>query len=214
MILLKLICFREIGNTLKLDMGTASLLLALLASGGLAAERSSLDACDAEDTALSHLADPLLLPGCERSFHHEDELLESSCLHDTATALAADGSAAACAALRKQWFRAARAIEKAQWLTSATERARVRSFAQAFRSGAAEIVALVLRGGSGVENTVIPAIQWAQNQSSVAVLVRYSPKKHGPVSVASVEEPEISLSSTSIAFKGLGRPNSSAFCMC
>ena len=185
-----------------------ALLCCLLAVARVPA--TPADPCDPEETAVAYLREPLLLPGCTAAFDDEDALLASSCLGDTATALAADGSAAACVAIRKQWWRGAQAIDTAQWLRSATERARVRSFAQAFRAGAADVVALVLRGGSAAQNAVVPAVQWAQNQTVVAVMVRYSPKKHGPVSVANVEEPEVAINSSHISFKGLGRPNSRA----
>lgn len=47
-------------------------------------------------------------------------------------------------------------------------------------------------------------MQWAQNQSHVAVAVRFSPKKHGPVSVSRIERPEVIFSSTHLSFTGQG----------
>ena len=53
---------------------------------------------------------------------------------------------------------------------------------------------------------VTPAVLWAQNESCVALAVRFSPKKHGPVSVASVDEPKVELNDSHVYFEALAHP--------
>lgn len=52
-----------------------------------------------------------------------------------------------------------------------------------------------------------PACQWAQNHTTVALAVRYSPKKHGPVSVASVKEPQVVLNESHVSWTAIARPH-------
>ena len=91
------------------------------------------------------------------------------------------------------------------------ERVPIRQFLEAYRAGASAIVTLVRppstrrAGGDGERALITPACQWAQNASVVAVSVRYSPKKHGPVSVANVDEPRVSLNATHVEFDALAR---------
>ena len=56
-------------------------------------------------------------------------------------------------------------------------------------------------------SVVVPAVQWAQTKSVVHVLVRFSPKKHGPVSVATVDEPDVALNATHLRFSATARPS-------
>lgn len=177
-------------------------LLWAACSFGAAMGETLDDACDPSNSAKSLLLSPLRLPGCDEQFDTETALLASSCLADAGTH---DGSDAACRSIRRQWWQAARALEKSGWLSHASGRQRTRHFAQAFRAGAAEVVALVLRGGSAAESTVVPAVQWAQSKTAVAVLVRFSPKKHGPVSVANVDEPEVTLNGSHVSFRAAAR---------
>ena len=77
----------------------------------------------------------------------------------------------------------------------------------AYKDGAASVAQLALAGGAESVSVVVPAVQWAQTKSVVHVLVRFSPKKHGPVSVATVDEPDVALNATHLRFSATARPS-------
>ena len=160
--------------------------------------------CDASATHKSFMTTPIELQGCPSSpFADEATLVRELVQCPDA---AADG-AAACLAMRRGWRRAARTLTES---TDAAGRTAIRHFAEASRAGAESVVKLLGRSSSGAPpsstpSTIVPACQWAQNDTIVAVAVRFSPKKHGPVSVANVDEPDISLNATHVRFHAFAR---------
>ncbi|KOO28769.1 cs domain-containing protein [Chrysochromulina tobinii] len=109
--------------------------------------------------------------------------------------------ATVCAALRRGWQSAARALVR-----TATDagRTRIRHFAEFRRRETTSVVQLLQSTVHTADATIVPAVQWAQNGSTVAVMVRFSPKKHGPVSVSVVDKPEVSLTASHLSFTGEG----------
>jgi hypothetical protein len=81
----------------------------------------------------------------------------------------------------------------------------VRQFSE-HRRREATAVMQVLQGEAHTKAAVVvPAVQWAQNGSQVSLAVRFSPKKHGPVSVASLEEPRVLLTEKHLSFSAAGQ---------
>ena len=82
-------------------------------------------------------------------------------------------------------------------------RHQVRHFAEHRRKGNGRVQ--LLQGAAHTKAAVVvPAVQWAQNSSLVAIAVRFSPKKHGPVSVASVEQPKVLITEKHLSFSAAG----------
>ena len=158
----------------------------------------ALDGCNPKATATDFQTAPISM--CETSFDDESTVLASTC-----TAAAADD---VCRMVRRGWWSAAKAYLPS---VAEAERARIRKFMEAHRAGAASIVALLRQGKGSLGSTldertvVTPACQWAQNDSVVSLAVRFSPKKHGPVSVANVDEPSVDLNATHLTFGALAR---------
>lgn len=155
---------------------------------------AQIDACEPTATSLALASDSI--SACSATFDSEDHLLASSCTEDVE-------AEAVCRMMRRGWWRAAKLT-----LPSVPDekRANIRKFLEAYRTGAGSIIQALQRGGGGERSLIVPACQWAQNQSVVAVMVRYSPKKHGPVSIASVDEPRVHLNSTHLEFEALANP--------
>lgn len=171
-------------------------MLPLLLGAALAL---SDDACSTASSLSTFVSDPVQPPGCATPFADEDALLSANCI------AAGDALApATCAAIRKQWWRAAKAMAA---LLSDADRNQARRFAMAYKDGAASVAQLALAGGAESVSVVVPAVQWAQTKSVVHVLVRFSPKKHGPVSVATVDEPDVALNATHLRFSATARPS-------
>lgn len=166
-----------------------------------------MDPCDADTTDVRLMSVPIQLASCSAgSFDTEKAILESDCA--ASGGMDADTDAI-CLMLRRHWWRAVKLL-----LPTISARDRVRRFADTIRTGAGAVVdSSRLQGarrwtGGNEESVVTPAVQWAQNGSVVAVAIRFSPKKHGPVSVASVLEPSVELKDQSIKFsaKANGKP--------
>ncbi len=154
---------------------------------------------------------PVRVNGCDQeTFLDEDSCLRAPCfaaprLAAEDAALDEDGASLVCLMIRHGWWRAARTATQR---LGQEEKLRVRRLAEAQRAGASEVVQLLLRGGSDrmryggqVTSEVVPACQWAQSGRVIALAVRFSPKKHGPVSVASVTHPRVELSEASLTFR-------------
>ena len=161
------------------------------------------DACSASASATALLAAPLQPPCCESApGGGEDELLASGCVRECASAVPAW---MVCLAVRRGWWRLARALLPR--LADGGERDQLRQFAQSIKDGAASVVSLQQLGGADDAALVVPAVQWAQSRTSVHVLVRFSPKKHGPVSVSTVSSPSVVINSSHVEFSAHGAPN-------
>ena len=181
-------------------------LAILVGAAATATSKPTVDACDARETATALLSMQISLPGCPEPFDDEELLTKSTCVQSASNANAAH---AVCLAVRRHWWGAAKVIER---VLDSPSRLRARAFVQTFKSGAAGVIALIIaegRYGSDMP-LVLPAVQWAQTVSQVNMLVRFSPKKHGPVSVSTVEEPEVALNETHVCFTAFGRPHSRA----
>ena len=123
-------------------------------------------------------------------------------------AAAVEDASSVCLMMRRGWWSATKLATRS---VSDDGRRRIRAYADVMKTGAAGIVDSTRNQGArrwtdSEESMVNPACQWAQNQSVVAVMVRYSPKKHGPVSIASVDEPRVHLNSTHLEFEALANP--------
>ncbi len=158
-------------------------------------------ACSADVSAAALLAAPLQPPCCDAVPGGEDELLASGCGRDCAAAVPAW---MVCLAVRRGWWRLARALLPR--LADGGERDHLRQFAQSVKDGAARVVSLHQLGGSDDAAIVTPAVQWAQSRTAVHVLIRFSPKKHGPVSVSTVTSPSLQINASHVAFTAHGAP--------
>jgi hypothetical protein len=162
-----------------------------------AAVQEDHDPCSIADTSASFLSRPLELASCPTAFDSEAALLSASC----AEAASHDG-VPICLAMRRGWFDAASMLSRLS--VSAAGYARVRNFVESWKREATSVVQLLQTDTHTKTALVVPACQWAQNASVVAVAVRFSPKKHGPVSVASVEEPRVLLTERHVSFSATG----------
>ena len=165
------------------------------------------DPCAAEVTDVTLMHSPIRLAACSSvTFDTEEALLQSECAAAGGTEADVD---AVCLMLRRQWWPAVKLV-----LPSISERTRIRQLADAIRTGAGAVVDTSrLQGaqrwtGGNEDSVVTPAVQWAQNGTVVAVAIRFSPKKHGPVSVASVLDPSVAIEDRSVKFaaKAKGKP--------
>jgi hypothetical protein len=176
----------------------------------VAAAAATEEVCDPAATATRLRAAPLLPPCCEETdlaspeelaAPDEQSLLDDGCLARCERPPRAED---VCLAVRKRWWRAARALLQK---LEVKERDRVRQFLMATKTGAGSVVQdLVMRDPDSVSR-ITPAVQWAQGRTTVRVLVRFSPKRHGPVSVPFVEEPELALNASTLVFSGSGFPH-------
>lgn len=159
------------------------------------------DACDTSLTfAAWHDSTPIDFGHCGK-FGYEDEAaagLKSCSFSDEDFV-----SSSVCLMLRRGWWQAARVIVPS---LSTAARGPIRRFLQEHRAGASEVLHLTRQGGDSQYTLVTPAVLWAQNESCVALAVRFSPKKHGPVSVASVDEPKVELNDSHVYFEALAHP--------
>ena len=160
---------------------------------------AGLSACEPTETALGLLSAPI--EACASVFETEDALLASDCSSVDVEQV--------CRMARRGWWRAVKHTLPA---VADDQRVPLRQFLEAHRAGAKDIVALLRAEGvrryqqTGEDRTVIvPACQWAQSTSTVAVAVRYSPKRHGPVSVANVDDANVELTETHVSFTALAR---------
>lgn len=157
--------------------------------------------CEPTATETSLATQPV--SACASSFDDEDTLLAAIAAGTCAGGIQAS---AACSMMRHGWRRAALALLPS--LAADEDRVSLRQFLESRREGASSVISLLRLGGDdGLRSLVAPAVQWAQNQTVVALAVRYSPKRHGPVSVSSVEEPNVSLNATHLSFDALARPH-------
>ena len=176
----------------------------------VAAAAASTDPCDPTLTELDFLAETTPI----------DAGGECGAFSSEADAVAAQGCSAAaeelpptiCLMLRRGWYKGAKAFVPAIRKDSVA-RGRVRRLMEEYRAGASDVLSMTnTQGRKNTENSdsdyslITPAVQWAQNVSCVAVAVRFSPKKHGPVSVASVEDPKVALNETHLTFEAVGHP--------
>ena len=173
------------------------LAVLMLAFCCIAFAESSGDPCNAEVALAMSVASPVYLEACGTSFNDETALLAAEC-HTTTPH---DGSPV-CAALRRGWQHAARTLLP---YASGRGQTRIRHFAEHRRREANAVVQLLQGDAHTKAAVIVPACQWAQNASVIAVMVRFSPKKHGPVSVASVEEPRVLLTEKHLSFTASGR---------
>ena len=165
------------------------------------AEAAGTGACSADESTAALLAAPLQPPCCDAVPGGEDELLASGCVRDCVAAVPAW---MVCLAVRRGWWRLARALLPR--LADGGERDHLRQFAQSVKDGAARVVSLQQLGGSDDAAIVTPAVQWTQSRTSVHILIRFSPKKHGPVSVSTVTSPILEINSSHVAFTAHGAP--------
>lgn len=131
------------------------------------------------------------------AFVSEEALLGSECL--SSEMVPAD---AVCAAMNMRWWAAAKALLPR---LASDGRPAVRSHVQAVKDGSAGLIGLVRRGGSDAGLLVRPAVSWAQSHEAVHVRVRFSPKKHGPVSASKIESPEVRVGAAAIGFSAHAR---------
>lgn len=155
------------------------------------------DACDAAETAVTLLRQPIRLDSCTMEFEDESSLLSAAC----AAGSTHDGTPV-CLAMRRGWWEAVRALAPS---TSTVGYRRVRQFSEQRRRDAITVMQVLQGDAHTKAAVVVPAVQWAQNGSVVALAVRFSPKKHGPVSVATVEEPRVLLTEKHLSFSAAGQ---------
>ena len=148
--------------------------------------------CDPTATAAVLASSPI--SACSATFDSEDLLLATSCADVAADEI--------CRMIRRGWWRGAK---KSLTAVPDDSRAQIRKFLEAYRTGAGSVIQALQSRGDG-RSVITPACQWAQNTSVIALMVRYSPKKHGPVSVANVDEPRVSLNATHLQFDALANP--------
>lgn len=172
-------------------MSDSVLLLLFLA----AVRDATANPCSTADPTADMMAQPIRLPSCG-SFDDEPTLLAALC----ATAEEHDGGPV-CMAMRRGWSDAVRLLVPR---TSASGATKVRHFAEHRRKEATAVVQLLQGAAHTKAAVVVPAVQWAQNSSLVAIAVRFSPKKHGPVSVASVEQPKVLITEKHLSFSAAG----------
>lgn len=158
---------------------------------------AAADSCAADETSTTFLLGPIML---DDGFAFDDEASIVAWAEGPGSDVQHDG-ATVCAALRRGWQSAARALVR-----TATDagRTRIRHFAEFRRRETTSVVQLLQSTVHTTDATIVPAVQWAQNGSTVAVMVRFSPKKHGPVSVSVVDKPEVSLTASHLSFTGEG----------
>ena len=158
---------------------------------------AAADSCAADETSTTFLLGPIIL---DDGFAFDDEASIVAWAEGPGSDMQHDG-ATVCAALRRGWQSAARAL-----MRTATDagRTRIRHFAEFRRRETTSVVQLLQSSVHRADATIVPAVQWAQNGSTVAVMVRFSPKKHGPVSVSVVDKPEVSLTASHLSFTGEG----------
>jgi len=158
---------------------------------------AAADSCAADETSTTFLLGPIML---DDGFAFDDEASIVAWAEGPGSDVQHDG-ATVCAALRRGWQSAARALVR-----TATDagRTRIRHFAEFRRRETTSVVQLLQSTVHTADATIVPAVQWAQNGSTVAVMVRFSPKKHGPVSVSVVDKPEVSLTASHLSFTGEG----------
>ena len=178
-------------------------------SGG--AVRRTPDGCDPSVTATSLLTDPVF--ACAESFTDEASLL-ARVGQPACTQVNSVDAGDVCRAMRRGWWRTSRQLLP---LVADDEKVRIRQFVEQHRAGARDVIALMRpqseRRPMDDELTLVtPACQWAQNMSHVAIAVRYSPKKHGPVSVASVmvEGRQININATHVEVRAQEKSSSSS----
>jgi hypothetical protein len=176
-------------------MGTCAAARALGCLLSLVA--AAADSCAADETSTTFLLGPIML---DDGFAFDDEASIVAWAEGPGSDVQHDG-ATVCAALRRGWQSAARALVR-----TATDagRTRIRHFAEFRRRETTSVVQLLQSTVHTADATIVPAVQWAQNGSTVAVMVRFSPKKHGPVSVSVVDKPEVSLTASHLSFTGEG----------
>ena len=158
---------------------------------------AAADSCAADETSTTFLLGPIML---DDGFAFDNEASIVAWAEGPGSDVQHDG-ATVCAALRRGWQSAARALVR-----TATDagRTRIRHFAEFRRRETTSVVQLLQSTVHTTDATIVPAVQWAQNGSTVAVMVRFSPKKHGPVSVSVVDKPEVSLTASHLSFTGEG----------
>lgn len=171
-------------------------ILVLLSSHGGA----SVHPCDLSATEASLLTTPVR---CGDGTFEDEHALLACALEDGG---AGDDGTAACLALRRGWWQAAKALTPK---ASEPGRVRIRQLAEHVKRGAAGVFQQ-LTGSTGRRSdelsVVVPAVQWAQNASVVALAIRFSPKRHGPVSCANVDDPVLNLNASHhLSFAALAR---------